>query len=178
MADGGAHCTVLSMHCTGGEVSSNRDCHSHWDGDDIYWKKFRWQLRMEWAQQSRTGPWIVPQPLTFGEIGKVSNGKWRILKKMYRRFILLRRRVVPRAIGHGDVRVRLRPHGGHNHIHEVVVLNVERAHNSRSQSRLMDRRLQIVSINRYGNRIYNKSRAKSTSRDRRCLVGVALLISS
>jgi hypothetical protein len=51
---------------------------------------------------------------------------------MYRRFIPLRRRVVPRAIGHGDVRLRLRPHGGHNHIHEVVVLNVERAHNSRS----------------------------------------------
>jgi hypothetical protein len=67
-------------------------------------------------------------------------------------------RVAGKAIGHGHVRLRLRLPGG-RHIHEVVVrniLHVEGAHNSLSQSRLMDRGLQIVPVNGYGIKIYDK----------------------
>jgi hypothetical protein len=68
-------------------------------------------------------------------------------------------RVASKAIGHRDVRLRLRLPGGRNHIHEVVVrnvLHVEGAHNLLSQSRLMDRGLWIVPVNGYGIKIYHK----------------------
>ena len=71
-------------------------------------------------------------------------------------------KVAGKAIGQGDVRLRLRlpgscTHRGHR-IHEVVVrdvLHVEGAHNSLSQSRLMDRGLWIVPVNGYGIKIYD-----------------------
>jgi len=65
-----------------------------------------------------------------------------------------------KAIGRGDVRLRLRLPGGHHRIHEVVVrnvLHVEGAHNSLSQSRLTDRGLWIVPIDGYGIKIYDKA---------------------
>jgi len=65
-----------------------------------------------------------------------------------------------KAIRYGDVRLRLRLPGGRHRIHEVVVrnvLHVEGAHNSLSQSRLMDWGLRIVPINGYGIKIYNKA---------------------
>jgi len=73
-------------------------------------------------------------------------------------------KVAGKAIGHGDVRLRLRlpgsrTHGGHR-VHEVVVrdvLHVAGAHNSLSQSRLMDRGLQIVPGNGYGFKIYDNA---------------------
>jgi hypothetical protein len=83
-------------------------------------------------------------------------------------------RVAGKAIGHGDVRLRLWLPGGRKH--EVVVrnvLHVEGAHNSLSQSRLMDRGLQIVPVNGYGIKIYDKAPAESTGRGRGSLVGVA-----
>jgi len=67
-------------------------------------------------------------------------------------------RVAGKAIGHGDVRLRLRLPGGRTN--EVVVRNVlyvEGAHNSLSPSRLMDRGLLIVPVNGYGIKIYDKS---------------------
>jgi len=73
-------------------------------------------------------------------------------------------RVAGKAIGHGDVRLRLRLPGGRHRIHEVVVRNVwhvEGAHNSLSQSRLMDRGLRIVPVNGYGIKIYDKSPTNS-----------------
>ena len=82
-------------------------------------------------------------------------------------------RVAGKAIGHGDVRLRLRLPGGRKH--EVVVRNVlhiEGAHNSLSQSRLMDRRLRIIPVNGYGIKIYDKSPTHS-ARGRGSLVGVA-----
>jgi hypothetical protein len=63
-------------------------------------------------------------------------------------------RVAGKAIGPGDVQLRLRLPGGRRN--EVVVRNflyVEGAHNSLSQSRLMDQRLQIVLVNGYGIKI-------------------------
>jgi len=77
-----------------------------------------------------------------------------------------------KAIGHGDVRLRLRLPGGRRN--EVVVrnvLHVEGAHNSLSQSRLMDRGLRIVPVNGYGIKIYDKAPAESTGRGN--LAGVA-----
>jgi len=53
------------------------------------------------------------------------------------------------------------------------VLHIEGAHNSLSQSRLMDRGLQIVTVNRYGIMIYDKVPAESTGQGRGNLVGVA-----
>jgi hypothetical protein len=82
-------------------------------------------------------------------------------------------RVAGKAIGHGDVRLRLRLPGGRHRIHEVVVrndLHVEGAHNSLSQSRLMDRGLRIVPVNGYGIKIYDKAPKDS---GRGSLVGVA-----
>jgi len=84
--------------------------------------------------------------------------------------------VAGKAIGHGDVRLRLRLPGGRKH--EVVVrnvLHVEGAHNSLSQSRLMDRGLRIVPVNGYGIKIYDKSPAEDSARGRGrgSLVGVA-----
>jgi hypothetical protein len=79
-----------------------------------------------------------------------------------------------KAIGHGDVRLRLRLPGGRKH--EVVVrnvLHVEGAHNSLSQSRLMDRGLRIVPVNGYGIKIYDKAPAEYNGRGRGSLVGVA-----
>jgi hypothetical protein len=83
-----------------------------------------------------------------------------------------------KAIGHGDVRLRLRLPGGRRN--EVVVrnvLHVEGAHNSLSQSRLMDRGLQIVPVNGYGIRIYDKlpprDSARGQGRGQGSLVGVA-----
>ena len=84
-------------------------------------------------------------------------------------------RVAGKAIGYGDVRLRLRL-PGYRRNHEVVVRNVlhiEGAHNSLSQSRLMDRGLQIVPVNGYGIKIYDKAPAESTGRGRGNLVGVA-----
>jgi hypothetical protein len=90
-------------------------------------------------------------------------------------------RVAGKAIGHGDVRLRLRLPGGRKH--EVVVrnvLHVKGAHNSLSQSRLMDRGLRIIPVNGYGIKIYDKSptdRARGQSQGRGQgrgnLVGVA-----
>jgi len=85
-------------------------------------------------------------------------------------------RVSGKAIGHGDVRLRLRLPGGRKN--EVVVRNVlyvEGAHNSLSQSRLMDRGLRIVPVNGYGIKIYNKLPAEDSGRGRGRgnLVGVA-----
>jgi len=74
-------------------------------------------------------------------------------------------RVAGKAIGHGDVRLRLRLPGGRRN--EVVVrnvLHVEGAHNSLSQSRLMDRGLRIVPVNGYGIKIYDKSPAEDSAR--------------
>jgi len=87
-------------------------------------------------------------------------------------------RVAGKAIGHGDVRLRLRLPGGRHRIHEVVVrnvLHVEGAHNSLSQSRLMDQGLRIVPVNDYGIKIYDKSPAEDSARGRGrgSLVGVA-----
>ena len=86
------------------------------------------------------------------------------------------RRKAGKAIGHGDVWLRLRLPGGRKH--EVVVryvLHVEGAHNSLSQSRLMDRGLWIVPVDGYGIKIYNKSPGEDSARDRGRgrLVGVA-----
>jgi len=83
-------------------------------------------------------------------------------------------RVAGKAIGHGDVRLRLRLPGGRKH--EVVVrnvLHVKGAHNSLSQSRLMDRGLRIVPVNGYGIKIYDKAPAEYNGRGRKSLVGVA-----
>jgi hypothetical protein len=83
--------------------------------------------------------------------------------------------VAGKAIGRGDVRLRLRLPGGRHRIHEVVVrnvLHVEGAHNSLSQSRLMDRGLRIVPVNGYGIKIYDKPPTDS-ARGRGNLVGVA-----
>jgi len=76
-------------------------------------------------------------------------------------------RVAGKAIGHGDVQLRLQLPGGRHCIHEVVVrnvLHVEGAKNSLSQSRLMDQGLQIVPVNGYGIKIYDKAPAESTGR--------------
>jgi len=67
--------------------------------------------------------------------------------------------VTGKAIGYGDVQLRLRL-PGHRRYHEVVVRNVlhiEGAHNSLSQSRLMGRGLRIVPVNGYRIKIYDKS---------------------
>jgi len=66
--------------------------------------------------------------------------------------------VAGKAIGHGDVRLRFRLPGGLDSINEVVVrdaLHVKGAHNSLSQSGLMDRGLQIFRVNGYGIKIYD-----------------------
>jgi len=89
-------------------------------------------------------------------------------------------RVAGKAIGYGDVRLRLQL-PGYRRNHEVVVRNVlhiEGAHNSLSQSRLMDRGLQIVPVNGYGIKIYDKSPTDSAQgqgrgRGRGNLVGIA-----
>jgi hypothetical protein len=73
--------------------------------------------------------------------------------------------VTGKAIGHGDVRLRLRLPGGHHRIKEVVVknvLHVEGAHTWLSQSQLMDWVLWNVPVNGYGIKIYNKAPAEST----------------
>jgi hypothetical protein len=89
--------------------------------------------------------------------------------------------VAGKAIGHGDVRLRLRlpgsrTHGGHR-VYEVVVrdvLHVAGAHNSLSQSRLMDRGLRIVPVNGFGIKIYDKAPAMGTGHGgQRSLVAVA-----
>ena len=61
------------------------------------------------------------------------------------------------AIGCGDVRLMLRLPG---RMHEVIVrnvLHVEGAHNTLSQSQLMDRGLRVVSVNGFGMKIYEKA---------------------
>jgi len=66
------------------------------------------------------------------------------------------RMVAGQAIGHGDVRLSFRL-PGYRRVNEVVVtdaLTVEGAHNSLSQSRLMDRGLRIVPVNGFGIKIY------------------------
>jgi len=87
-------------------------------------------------------------------------------------------RVAGMAIEQGDVRLRLRPPAGHHLIHEVVVRNVfhvEGAHNSLSQSPLMDCGLRIVPVDGYGIKIYDTAPAEYDSRGRGSLVGVARL---
>ena len=63
-------------------------------------------------------------------------------------------------------------------MNEVVVrnvLHVEGAHNSVSQSRLMERGLQIVPVNGFGIKIYDKAPAMETCRGGQgSLVAVAL----
>jgi len=93
-------------------------------------------------------------------------------------------RVAGKAIGYGDVQLRLRL-PGYRRNHEVVVRNVlhiEGAHNSLSQSRLMDRGLRIVPVNGYGIKIYDKSptdsaqgqdQGRGRGRGQGSLVGVA-----
>jgi len=84
-------------------------------------------------------------------------------------------RIAGKAIGYGDVRLRLRLQG-YCRNHEVVVRNVlhiEGAYNLLSQSQLMDRGLQIVPVNGYGIKIYDKEPAGSTGRGRGNFVGVA-----
>jgi len=69
-------------------------------------------------------------------------------------------RVAGKAIGQGDVRLRFRLPGGRDRINEVVVrdvLHVAGAHNSLSQSRLMDRGLRIAPVNGFGIKIYNNA---------------------
>jgi len=65
-------------------------------------------------------------------------------------------RIAGKAVGQGDVRLKFRLPG--NREHEVVVrdvLHVEWAHNSLSQSRLMDWGLRIVPVNGFGIKIYD-----------------------
>jgi len=84
-------------------------------------------------------------------------------------------RAAGKAIGYGEVGLRLRL-PGYRRNHEVVVRNVlhiEGAHNSLSQSRLMDRGLRIVPVNGYGIKIYDKPPPESTGQGRGSLVGVA-----
>jgi hypothetical protein len=67
-------------------------------------------------------------------------------------------RVAGKAVGQGDVRLKFRLPG--NREHEVVVrdvLHVAGAHNSLSQSRLMDRGLRIVPVNGFGIKIYDNA---------------------
>jgi hypothetical protein len=86
-------------------------------------------------------------------------------------------RVAGKAIGYGDVRSKLRL-PGYRRNHEVVVRNVlhiEGAHNSLSQSRLMDRGLRIVPVNGNGIKIYDKAprdSARGQGRGQGSLVGV------
>jgi hypothetical protein len=84
-------------------------------------------------------------------------------------------RVAGKAVGQGDVQLKFRLPG--NHEHEVVVrdvLHVAGAHNSLSQSRLMDRGLPIVPVNDFGIKIYDKAPAMGTGRGgQRSLVAVA-----
>jgi len=90
-------------------------------------------------------------------------------------------RIAGKAIGYGDVRLRLQL-PGYSRNHEVVVRNVlhiKGAHNSLSQSQLMDRGLRIVPINGYGIKIYDKAprdSAQGQGRGRGSLVGVACQI--
>jgi len=75
-------------------------------------------------------------------------------------------RVAGKAIGHGDVRLSFRL-PGYRRVNEVVVrnvLHVEGAHNSVSQSRLMERGLQIVPVNGFGIKIYDNAPAMGTGR--------------
>jgi hypothetical protein len=72
--------------------------------------------------------------------------------------------VVVKAIGYGDVRLRIRVRGsrtwGDHRIHDVVVrdvLHMARANNTVSESRLMDRGLQIVPVIGFGIKIYDNS---------------------
>jgi len=89
-------------------------------------------------------------------------------------------RVAGKAIGHGDVRLRLRLPGGRRN--EVVVRNilyVKGAHNSLSQSRLLVRGLRIVPVNGYRIQMYDKLPAEDSAggqgrgRGQGNLVGVA-----
>jgi hypothetical protein len=62
------------------------------------------------------------------------------------------------AVGQGDVRLKFRLPG--NREHEVVVsdvLHVKAAHDSLSQSRLMDRGRWTVTVNGYRIKIYNNA---------------------
>jgi len=73
------------------------------------------------------------------------------------------RRVAGKAVGQGDVRLKFRL--PRNREHEVVVsdvLHVKGAHNSLSQSRLMNRGLWIVPVNGFGIKIYAKVPAMGT----------------
>jgi hypothetical protein len=63
-----------------------------------------------------------------------------------------------------------------SHRNEVIVrnfLHVDGAHNSLSQSRLMDRGLWIVPVNGYRIKIYDKSPAEDSARGRGSFVGIA-----
>jgi len=72
-------------------------------------------------------------------------------------------RVAGKAIGYGNVRLRLRL-PGYGRYHEVVVrdiVHIKGAHNSLSQSRLMHWGLQIVSVHGYGIKIYDNLQTES-----------------
>ena len=84
------------------------------------------------------------------------------------------RRVAGQAVGQGDVQLKFRLPG--NREHEVVVrdvLHVAGAHNSLSQSRLMDGGLQIVPVNSFGIKIYDAPEMGTGRRGEGSIVAVA-----
>lgn len=81
----------------------------------------------------------MPPPLTFAEIGRSSYGT-EYTNREERVIRDFAGSAASKAIGYGDVRGRLRLPRGRSH--EIIVRNVlhgEGAHNSLSQSLLMDR---------------------------------------
>jgi hypothetical protein len=86
-------------------------------------------------------------------------------------------RVAGKAIGQGDVQLRIQLPGGRDGITEVVlrdVHHVEGAHNSRSQSRFLDRGLQIVPVNCFRMKLYDNAPTMGTGPGgQECLVAVA-----
>jgi hypothetical protein len=74
------------------------------------------------------------------------------------------------------LRLRLPGYRRNNKVVVRHVLHIEGAHNLLSQSRHMDRGLQIVPVNGYGIKIYDKAPrdcAQGQGHDRRSLLGVA-----
>jgi hypothetical protein len=80
---------------------------------------------------------------------------------------------VGKATRHGDLRMRLRlPRGKKLEVAVRNVLPIKAAHNSLSQQRLMDRGMQIVPVNGYEIKIYDKV-PRDSARGWRNLIGVA-----
>jgi len=84
-------------------------------------------------------------------------------------------RVAGKAIGYGDLRLRLQLPGYRRNHQDVVrnVLHINGAHNLLSQLQHMDRGLQIVHVNEYGIKIYDSAPAESTHRGGGNLVAVS-----